>query len=181
MLLDKSALVPSGTVKEGPKLAAKKVPVDPAVRRFQLLQTTLIVCNVIALLVGFTGLILAGIFDPRPLYKLNTFGGQVSLASVYMIMTSLAGLYGARRESVTLLVLYGILIMGALFGRSVFYFIATFVSSGTSIALSMTTALLEVLLALFAFALAAEVRQKKLIKLKQQQLDDSLTIKVCKV
>lgn len=151
---------------------------DAAAQRFLLIQTTLIVANVLALCAGIAGLIVAGFVDPRPLYKVDTLGGQLSLVSVYMIMTSLIGLYGARRESVTLLVLYAILLVGALFCRSVFYFVASFVSSGTPIALSMLAAFLEVILILFAFALAAEVRIKKLASRKEQEHSHD---SVCKV
>ncbi|KAI1301568.1 hypothetical protein HDE_02719 [Halotydeus destructor] len=143
---------------------------DPALRRFEFIQNTLLTANIVILILGFTGLIVAGFVDPRPVYKLNTFGAQMTLASVYMIITSLTGLYGARRESCSLLVFYAILIIGSLFCRSVFYFVATFISSGSTIALSMCAAFLEVILILFAFALALEVRAKKLIKKKQQQV-----------
>lgn len=133
---------------------------DPQ-RRFQFLQSTLIIVNVIGIFAGLTGLIAAGFVDP--VYKLHTFGGQMCLASVYTLAASLVGLYGARRESCTLLVTYAIMIIVTLFFRSVVYFIATLVtpSSGAWIALSMITALFEVLLILFAFGLAAEVRIKK--------------------
>lgn len=133
---------------------------DPQ-RRFQFLQSTLIIVNVIGIVAGLTGLIAAGFVDP--VYKLHTFGGQMCLASVYTLAASLIGLYGARRESCTLLMIYGIMILVTLFARSVLYFIAALVTpaSGAWIALSMLTALLEALLILFAFGLAAEVSIKK--------------------
>ena len=145
--------------------------VDPQ-RRFQLLQSTLIICNVIGIFCGVAGLIVAGFVDPRPIYKLHTFGGQLCLVSVFMIAASLIGLYGARRESCTLLVTYGIMILAALFCRSVVYFIASLVtpSSAVSIAISMTFALLEVILILFAFGLAAEVRIKKKIQTAESEI-----------
>lgn len=141
---------------------------DPQ-KRFQFIQSTLIMTNVVALFLGVIGLIVAGFVDP--IYKINTVGGQLCLVSVYVILTSLTGLYGARRESVTLLVAYGAMILAALLCRSIFYFVASFVSSnsGISIALSMTSALLEVILILFAFGLAAEVRLRKIEKKNNQE------------
>ena len=144
--------------------------VDPQ-RRFQFIQSTLIICNVFALLCGVIGLIVAGFVDPRP--SVTSFGGQLTIVSVYIILTSLTGLYGARRESVSLLVLYGCMIVASLFFRSIFYFVVTFfTSSATSIALSMIAAFLEIILILFAFALASEVRLKKLDR-KRKQNDPS--------
>jgi hypothetical protein len=145
---------------------------DPQ-RRFQFLQSTLIICNVIGIFCGVTGLIVAGFVDPRPIYKLHTFGGQLCLVSVFMIASSLIGLYGARRESCTLLVTYGLMVLTGLFFRSVVYFIASLVtpSSAVSIAISMVFALLEVILILFAFGLAAEVRIKK----KNQPAESEIT------
>lgn len=138
-------------------------------RKFQFIQSTLIICNVIAIFCGVIGLVLAGFIDHRPIYRLDTVGGQMCLVSVYTILTSLAGLYGARRESCTLLVMYGCMILTALAARSVSYFIASIFSSGVSVAISMVTALLEIILILFAFALAADVRIKKLEKKSEQE------------
>lgn len=161
-------------VKRGKKKNKKRdwfLEVDPQ-RRFQFIQSTLIICNVFALLCGVIALIVAGFVDPRP--SLTSFGGQLTIVSVYIILTSLTGLYGARRESVSLLVLYGCMIIASLFFRSLFYFIVTFVtSSATSIALSMLAAFLEVILIIFAFALASEVRLKKLDKKNKKEQNTS--------
>jgi len=145
--------------KKSPK--EKFLDVDPQ-WRFQFLQSTLIISNLIAIFLGVFGLFIAGFIAPRPV-RLDTFGGQLVITSVYIILTSLVGLYGSRRESCTLLILYGVMIVASLLCRSIFYFIATFVSSsGMSLALSMIAAFLEVILILFAFGLAAEVYLKKL-------------------
>jgi magnesium-transporting ATPase (P-type) len=145
---------------------------DPQ-KRFQFIQSTLIICNVIAIFLGVTGLILAGFLDHRPIYRLDTLSGQLTLVSVFTILTSLAGLYGARRESVTLLIIYGSMILIALVVRSLSAFVTSLVSDNVSIAASMITAFLEIVLIFFAFALAADVRIKKIEKTveKERQKD----------
>jgi len=154
-------VVPRKMKKKKKSLKEKFLDVDPQ-WRFQFLQSTLIISNLIAIFLGVFGLLVAGFIAPRPV-RLDTFGGQLVIASVYIILTSLIGLYGSRRESCTLLILYGVMIVASLLCRSIFYFIATFVSSsGMSLALSMIAAFLEVILILFAFGLAAEVYLKKL-------------------
>lgn len=134
---------------------------DDPQRMFQFIQSTLIITNLVTLFLGITGLIAAGFIDP--IYKLNTTGGQLCLISVFIIITSLTGLYGSRRESCILLVIYGSLILASLLTRSILYFISLhFISTHHAfmIALSMIAALIEVILILAAFAFAAEVHLK---------------------
>lgn len=178
-----SSKASKGAIKSSPetkKKRKKKKPrrewfwEDPQ-KRLQFIQSTLIICNVIAIFLGVTGLILAGFVDHRPIYRLDTLGGQLCLVSVYTILTSLAGLYGARRESVTLLVIYGSMILAALAIRSLSAFVTSLVSANVSVAASMAAAFLEIILILFAFALAADVRLKKLEKNheKERQKDSA--------
>lgn len=134
---------------------------DDPQRMFQFIQSTLIITNLVTLFLGITGLIAAGFIDP--VYKLNTTGGQLCLISIFIIITSLTGLYGSRRESCILLIIYGSLILASLLTRSILYFISLhFISTNHAfmIALSMMAALIEVVLILAAFAFAAEVHLK---------------------
>lgn len=134
---------------------------DDPQRMFQFIQSTLIITNLVTLFLGITCLITAGFIDP--IYKLNTTGGQLCLISIFIIITSLTGLYGSRRESCILLIIYGSLILASLLTRSILYFISLhFISTNHAfmIALSMIAALIEVVLILAAFAFAAEVHLK---------------------
>ena len=142
-----------------------------------IMRRILLCTNIVSLLIGIASLVAAGILDPQPLHRIGTTGGQVSLASIYIIFVSLVGLYGSRLKNYRLLFIYAYTLLTGLVLRSFAALLSVYIyHNANRLIFSMLFAIIEVILIFMGLAVAIDLKEEHLRKLFQQSSTNTFKV-----
>lgn len=130
---------------------------------FGCLKYTLISVNLIGMAVGIAGFI-TGLAKPNILIDNEVSGAQLTVCSVFLLFIAFIGLVGALREHFYLLMIYGIFIFVSFILR-ILWLITSYWHRGetfildANIATSIMSAIIKLLIMVFAFLEAHAIRR----------------------
>ncbi|XP_053205810.1 uncharacterized protein LOC128390156 [Panonychus citri] len=142
-----------------------------------IMRRILLCTNIVTLIIGITTLVIAGILDPQPLHRIGTTGGQISLASIYIIFVSLVGLYGSRLKNYRLLFIFAYTLLTGLVLRSFAALISVYIyHNANRLIFSMLFAIIEVILIFMGLAVAIDLKEEHIRKLTQSTSPNSFKV-----
>ena len=130
---------------------------------FGCLKYTLISVNLMGMVVGFGGFV-TGLAKPDLLVSSEVSGAQLTLCSLFLLFISLIGFVGALREHLYLLLIYGVFILLSFLLR-ILWLVTSYWHRGetfildANIASSIMSAIIKLMIMLFAFLEAHAIRR----------------------